>query len=278
VFKIAEFARIAGVSPKILRAYDGLRLFRPVWVDPESGYRFYSPAQLPELRRIVALRDLGMPLGQIGQLVSGGADLDRALGRRRAELEQERREVERRLAALDISVEMTAEANPFDVVVRPLAEESVATFQPCLVGDDIEAAFYELEAHVRDLGRRAHRPPGALVRGAGTGGAEGDQTDDQPDDEIFVPITRSIVPTDRIGVRRLPACRAATVIVRGGYDAIPAARTALERWVGAAALRPAGALRILYLQFGAEPELRLPAGYLVNRSADYVTELQLPVA
>lgn len=271
MFKIAQFARLAGVSPKVLRAYDGLRLFRPAWVDPESGYRFYSPAQLPELRRIVALRDLGMPLAEISRLLSGGADLAGALERRRDDLERERREVERRLAALDISVELSAAADPVDVVIRPLAEEAVATFRPALVGGDVEAAFYELEAHVRDLGRRAHRPPGALL-------SRGVADDDLPDDEIFVPVTAPISPTGRIGRRRLRACRAATVIVRGGYDAIPAARVALERWVAASGLGQAGPLRILYLQFGAEPELRLPAGYVVERGADYVTELQLPVA
>ena len=46
----------------------------------------------------------------------------------------------------------------------------------------------------------------------------------------------------------------------------------------AAGLAPTGPLRILYLQFGAEPELRLPRGYLVERDADFVTELQLPVS
>jgi hypothetical protein len=66
--------------------------------------------------------------------------------------------------------------------------------------------------------------------------------------------------------------------VRGDYDAMPYARAALERWVEAAGLSVAGPLRIIYLQFGAEPELRLPAGYVVDRSADYITELQLPVA
>jgi hypothetical protein len=68
------------------------------------------------------------------------------------------------------------------------------------------------------------------------------------------------------------------VIVRGTYDGIPDARAALRRWVSAAGLDAAGPLRILYLQFGAEPELRLPPGYVVERSADYVTELQQPVA
>jgi hypothetical protein len=45
-----------------------------------------------------------------------------------------------------------------------------------------------------------------------------------------------------------------------------------------AGLEPAGPMRVLYLQFGAEPELRVPAGYVVERDADFVTELQQPIA
>ncbi len=48
--------------------------------------------------------------------------------------------------------------------------------------------------------------------------------------------------------------------------------------MAASARRAAGPLRVLYLQFGAEAELRVPRGYVVASSADYVTELQLPVA
>jgi hypothetical protein len=68
------------------------------------------------------------------------------------------------------------------------------------------------------------------------------------------------------------------VIHRGPYDGIAAARRALETWSAAAGLIAAGPLRIIYLQFGAEPELKVPRGYVVDRAADLVTELQLPVA
>jgi DNA-binding transcriptional MerR regulator len=267
VFTIGPFARLAGVSAKVLRSYDALALFRPVWVDPATDYRYYSPAQLPELRRIVALRDMGLGLAEIGRLVSGGADLRAALERRRSELERERREIDRRLATLDIRVEMSTSASEEpDIVVRPLAPEAIATLAMADRDDgDVGAAFYELEAFVRDLGRRAHRPPGALIESNGSV-------------EIFVPVTGSVAATDRIGFRRLAACRAATLIVRGPYELVRDGRGALERWVEAARLRPIGALQIIYLQFGAEPELRLPRGYVVEHDADLVTEIQLPVA
>jgi DNA-binding transcriptional MerR regulator len=254
MFRIGAFARIGGVSAKQLRAYDALGLFRPAWVDPTSAYRFYSPAQLPELRRIVALRQLGLSLQEIGRLAAGG-DLRVALESRRAELERERRAVEQRLRALRISI--AGDAGP-DVVVRPVAVEPMALMR---AGADVGEAFYELETHVRDVGRRAPRPPGALPSSR----------------EIFVPVTGPIPVTDRISYERLPACRVASVIHRGSYGGLAGARRALDRWVTQAGLEHVGPLRILYLQFGAEPELRVPPGYVVERDADFVTELQQPI-
>jgi len=254
MFRIGAFARIGGVSAKQLRAYDALGLFRPVWIDPLNAYRYYSPAQLPELRRILALRQLGMPLDEIGRLAAGG-DLREALERRQADLEHERRLAEERLKTLEISL-----SSETDVVVRPVALEPVAIM--AAAGRDVGAAFYLLESYVRDLGRRAHRPPGAIPSAR----------------EIFVPVTGPIPPTDAIDYRRLPACRAASVIHRGPYGGVADARKALQRWVAAAGLTRAGPMRTIYLQFGAEPELRVPRGYVVERAADFVTELQLPVA
>jgi DNA-binding transcriptional MerR regulator len=261
MFTVGGFARVAGVSAKVLRAWDAAGLFAPAWVDPSSGYRYYTPAQLPELRRILALRDVGMPLAEIGALIRDGGDLRGALERRREALERERREIERRLAALDIQVGQGEEAES-DVVVRQIPAEPVATFDVALApGGDVGRAFYELESHVRDLGARAHRPPGAIPA----------------ERLIFVPLRRSIPATDRVGYRKLTACRAATVLHRGDYDTLGTARRALEQWAEAAGLTAAGQLRVLYLQFGAEPELRVPRGWVVRDASDFVTELQLPV-
>jgi DNA-binding transcriptional MerR regulator len=278
VFRIGEFARLAGVSTKLLRGWDELGLFRPVWVDRSNGYRYYSPAQLPALRRILALRDVGVPLADIADLVAGGADLQGALTRRRAELERERQEIERRLRALDISLAVTdpardgvgggdREVRTWDIVIRPVAAEPVATLTVDPETAGLGPAFYELEAYVRDLRRRGPRPPGAI-----------DAAD--PGDhlvELFVPVTGPLAPRGAIGYRRLPACRAASLIHRGSYAGLVEARAALELWVRAAGFVPAGPLRVLYLQFGAEPELRVPSAYLVDREADLVTELQQPV-
>ena len=267
MFRIAAYAELAGVSAKMLRAWDGLGLFRPAWTDRSSGYRYYSPAQLPQLRRILALRDLGLPLAEVAELVAGGTDLRPILDRRRRELQAERREVERRLQALEISVAMAdAGAADPDVVLQPVPPELVATLEVGRDGDD-NAAFYAVEAVVRDLGLRAGRPPAMLV-GRSASGAP------MPD-VVAVPVSARFPARDGITVHELPACRVASIIHRGPYVGLAGARAALERWAGAAGLATTGRVRIRYLQFGAEAELRLPRPYLVERADDFVTELQL---
>ena len=160
---IGEFSGITMLSVKTLRRYHKAGLLEPAEVDPGTGYRYYSPAQLPEIRRILALRDLGIGLAEIAGLVDGGTDLRQALQRRRAELERERREVERRLAALEIRVASdVADASIGDVVVRPIGGELVAVIRIDPRGEMIELTFNELEAHVRDRSRRARRPPGII--------------------------------------------------------------------------------------------------------------------
>jgi len=266
MFRIAAFARLGGVSPKVLRDYHGLGLFRPAWIDAATGYRLYSPAQLPELRRILALRDMGVTLAEIRALVVDGADLRQVLEGRQAALEQARRDVDRRLASLGITLAGAGAGAP-DVVVRVVPSELVATLDVARTGGDDHRAFYELELAVRDAGIRAPRPPGELIHEQAAAREERV--------EVFVPVRR---PAAGLETRRLPAVRAAAVLHHGPYDGLTATRKALDEWIAAAGLLPADPLRVLFLQFGAEAELRLPQQYLVSGASELVTELQLPIA
>jgi DNA-binding transcriptional MerR regulator len=66
---IGEFARRSRLSPKALRLYDGLGLLSPARVDELSGYRFYEDAQLHQARLIATLRQVGVPLTTVKELL-----------------------------------------------------------------------------------------------------------------------------------------------------------------------------------------------------------------
>jgi len=94
---------------------------------------------------------------------------------------------------------------------------------------------------------------------------------------LYVPVRRAVGASERIGNLVLPATRAATILHRGGYEGLASRSQQLEAWVRRAGFAAAAPMRILYLQFGADPALRLPSAWVVERSADFLTELQLPV-
>ena len=264
MFRIAAFARLAGLSSKVLRDYDAAGVFRPAWVDEWTGYRLYSPAQLPEIRRIVALRDLGVGLDEIRALVERRADLADVLAHRVEALEAARTELDRRLAGAGISIAAAASGTDLDVVVRSVPGELVATLDVATVGGDVGRAFYELETRIRDAGVRAPRPPGGLIAAAG----------ESPETEVYVPVRRKAAG---LAIRQLPAIRAATVLHRGSYDTIAGAWQALGRWFASTNVAAGRPSRIVYLQFGAERELRVPGAFVVDRVGDLVTELQVPI-
>src|SRR4051794_39796025 len=75
---IGEMVRDSGLSVSALRFYDGAGVLVPAWVDPVSGYRWYSTEQREESRLLARLRRAGMPLADIRLVLAGwsGADTD----------------------------------------------------------------------------------------------------------------------------------------------------------------------------------------------------------
>ena len=74
----AEAAKNLGVSIKTLRLYEQHGLLAPLRTD--AGWRCYRPQDIAIARQIVALRALGLSIGQVGRVLAGErTDLDQAL-------------------------------------------------------------------------------------------------------------------------------------------------------------------------------------------------------
>ena len=105
MFSIAQVARAAGVSSRTLRHYDAIGLLPAV--RGANGYRAYSREDLVRLQRILLLRDLGLGLPDIADVVNGQVD-DLAALREHAQqlreraglLQRQLTSVERTIAAL----------------------------------------------------------------------------------------------------------------------------------------------------------------------------------
>ena len=124
MFRIGDFSRIARVSARLLRFYDEIGLLAPARADPQTGYRYYTVAQLGELNRIIVLKELGFSLEQVRDILRTKVNeeqLRHMLQLRRNDvvrtLEQETirlRQIETRIMQLETEGTLSAE----DVVIR----------------------------------------------------------------------------------------------------------------------------------------------------------------
>ena len=65
LFSIGEMARLFHLSVSSIRHYESCGLIKPEYVDPDTGYRYYSPRQFEPFNTIRYLRALDIPLHEI---------------------------------------------------------------------------------------------------------------------------------------------------------------------------------------------------------------------
>ena len=131
IFTIGEFSRLAQVSNRLLRYYDEIGLLKPLQTDRFTSYRYYSAAQLPELNRILALRDLGLSLDQIQRILRDKVSTEEIQGMlllKKAEIEQQVQAEAQRIRNIESrlqSIRNAEAARPLDVVIKQIPAQPI---------------------------------------------------------------------------------------------------------------------------------------------------------
>ncbi|MRG59339.1 MerR family transcriptional regulator [Agromyces sp. CFH 90414] len=99
-WSIQEVAKLAGTTSRTLRHYDDLGLLPPSRV-AANGYRHYDQASLVRLQRILLLRELGLGLPAIAEVLAGEASEVHALAGHLAWLRQEQERLARQVASVE---------------------------------------------------------------------------------------------------------------------------------------------------------------------------------
>ncbi|MTK03199.1 MerR family transcriptional regulator [Micromonospora sp. CP22] len=105
---VHQLAERAGVSGRTLRHYHRIGLLTPDRVG-SNGYRYYGPDTVARLQRILLLRDTGLALAEIARILDAPetptAEVE-ALQAHLTQLAQEREALERRISAVEHTLEM----------------------------------------------------------------------------------------------------------------------------------------------------------------------------
>jgi DNA-binding transcriptional MerR regulator len=264
---IGEFASRTRLTQKALRLYDAQGLLEPAVVDGRNGYRPYSPDQLPRARRISLLRELGVPLARIAQMVDldGPALSDEVRAYWAQEESQHRARAD--LARYVINVWKEGTRPMYTIETRDVDAAKVLSLSKKVKAPDLPTFIPEATSRIfSQIERQGAKPAGPPIV------MYHEPTDAESAGlvEACVPLEGSIDPTDDFVVRVEPAHREAfTRIAKGQvvFLTIMQAYDAVAEWVNNNDATITGAPREVYFD---------PRPWLEMNDADPAADIAFP--
>ena len=271
MFKIGDFSKICQVPVSALRYYADIGLLEPVKIDPDTGYRYFVLDQLPRLNRILALKDLGLSLDSIQQMLNdtlAPAELQGMLRLKEAELEQDLAETQARLRRVKARLtQIIQEDDPpqSDVILKKVEAQNVLSIRQIIPnGQAIEALFQETSAIIMEEVIHLTGAPLTIFHDPAF-------KETELDVEIAYPVPDTCkqsfpLPQERqLSSSVLPALAiAATTLHLGDYSQFAQSYQALGRWIEQNGYQIAGQAREIYLRPPSPEEAAL-------------TEIQYPI-
>lgn len=260
MFKIGEFARITGVTLRTLRHYDEVGLLSPERLS-ENGYRMYSAQDLQKMQQVLSLRELGVPLDTIRQVLVGPpASLQEVLQEHRRMLQQELEQLQSRIKRLEHRLQ---EVRMYSPEIRSIPARHVLS--TCETAQDYQHVTAPMQVLWNRLCQHIEHHPVERT-GPDTVIWHGDYGDMAAFTlELVFPIEKPVEGTSEIECHLQEATPEMGVVLhRGSYEVLGEAYAALATFLEAQGYERAGHMREVYLHFDADEN-------------QHLTEIHIPV-
>ena len=267
LFQIGDIAKLFHLSVGTLRHYEKQGLLQPEYIDPETGYRYYSTRQFESLNTIRYLRVLDTPLDQIADFLKN-RDINHiqellrqqkeTVIRKRKELETIERKIDNRLRQIE-----DAASSELDVIcfVTYPARRITWIRNPLSIG-----SYLDLEVPIRQLEGKQKNALVFLGKiGVGISQENLIAQTYQKYDLVFMLLD----PEDEFegDVEELPAETCVTLRFCGSHADAPAQYQKLVTFINDHSLQIAGFSReITMIDYG-----------ITNDTDKFVTEIQIPI-
>ncbi len=262
-FQIGELAKILGVTRKALLVYEEKGLITPAIKDKESGYRYYSPENMMQIRSIRALQMMGLSLNEIGEYYSDTSSIDAFLKR----LTELRASIDRNIQSLQFRSAKSKEISIHSVVlprqvcyIKKYRTNSISELTDNLRETSVAAAktghmSFFLQMFIMACAQNDSQMP-----------KNGDLPAPMPGD-IFccIPMDDAYAGPDRF---ELPESKALCLYHRGPYESLPAASGILLNHLRENGIEAAGFVRHIFIE---GPPNR------GKNSNDYITQVAVPI-
>ncbi|RZS60627.1 MerR family transcriptional regulator [Xylanimonas ulmi] len=268
LLRIGLFSRLTAISVRMLRHYQEQRVLEPLVTDPFTGHRFYSAAQVTDAHWIVRLRDAGLPVAEIGEVMANRGDPGRlrAIMSTHAErLSGERARLEGMSAAFD-RINAYLQESTMDIDVRQvhMPAMTVAALRRVLPSYGDEGQLWQ------EIGPLMARSGVAMPdHDQGIGGAtfhDPEYRDSDVDVEVWLQVAAPFTPVAPLRRQDVPARDVVVATLRGGYDGMPEVSAAIGAYIAARGLTTGPMFNVYRVSPAQNPD-----------PAAWVTDVCLPI-
>lgn len=280
MLKIGDLSKLSQVSVKTLRYYDEVGLLKPSQVDRFTGYRYYSIDQIPRLNRILAFKDLGLSLEQIGRLLDEDlppAQIRGMLRMKQAEIQDQLQDEQSRLRRIEArlrQIELEDSMPTYDIVLKKVDPQKVISIRDTLptYGDQIHL-WIELANYLIARKAKAAGPSITIYH-------DPEYRERDVELETATPVSAPLPESQRVKMSELPGIDlAATLIHKGRYENFGQSYAALASWIEANGYRITGPNREVYLLCAANvyDDPTVFGEFVTENPDEFLTEIQFPV-
>lgn len=273
MFKIGEFSKLSGLSINTLHHYNEIGILKPDHIDEFTGYRYYSAMQLVNVNKILALKDAGFSLSEIGTILNDSPSSDSIIPmlEDKAEiLEQALENESKRLSRLRTNIFLIKNGGvPImnEITIKKVEPILIASTRKKIKKFDFEESG-KMWADVNnfiDQSETKRTIPCMILFHNSTW----IEAADMWDIEVAEPVTKCVDDNDIIKVYELPAVdKMACIVHQGPFETIGESYQAISEWIQKNNYKINGPVREIYHKGDWE----------TSNPEEYVTELQFPLS
>ena len=223
---IGQFSKTCMVTVKALRHYDKIGLIKPVYVNPETGYREYSENQIPDMLLINKLKYYGFSLSDIKDIISDSKTISARLKKQKYVLESsvdETRqiiaELERHIRNLERTGDIMSYQNNYEVRLTTTEDINIISCRQNMSVDDFGKYYGTLYKRVADKN--------IILNGVCMAIYHDKEFDPQNSDIELALGVQNKQSADKV----MPGTLCASVTHIGAYSKLPEAYGTVTRWI-----------------------------------------------
>lgn len=137
MFSIGMFSKINKITTKTLRYYEDKDLLSPTYVDEFTGYRYYTSKQIPKLHKIINLKQMGLSLNEIKQIINNSEKIEQILISKENEiLNVIKKEEDKLIRVRSYLNNLKGEFNMKNVIIKSLPKVKIASMRKVIKSHD----------------------------------------------------------------------------------------------------------------------------------------------